>query len=90
MFTEEHKNKATSKISDHQEMREIKQPNYLRPTSSFRDAIAVERWGNKLNGIFQRPNSKIKELMNFFKTEAENSACMFIEIQLSLEGKTEN
>ena len=55
--------------------------------SRHRTTNAVEGWHNKLNRMFQRPNPRIKELIQCLKTEAENSACTYMRIQLNLEGK---
>lgn len=52
-----------------------------------RTTNSVEGWNNKLNSMFHRPHPRIKELILCLKTEAENSACMFMTLQLNLEGK---
>lgn len=55
--------------------------------SRHRTTNAVEGWNNKLNSMFQRPSPRITELIQCLKTEAEKSACMYMKIQLNLEGK---
>lgn len=37
--------------------------------------------------MFKRPKPRIKEIIQYFKTESENLAFVFIRIQLNLEGK---
>lgn len=52
-----------------------------------RTTNAVEGWNNRLNSMFRRPNPRIKELIQCLKTEAENAACMYMRLQVNLEGK---
>lgn len=52
-----------------------------------RTTNSVEGWNNKLNSMVQRPNPRIKDLIQCLKTEAEHSAYMYMTKQLNLEGK---
>lgn len=49
----------------------------------------IENWmgNNKLISMFQRPKPRIKELIQCFKTETENLACIVMRVQLNMEGK---
>ena len=52
-----------------------------------RTTNAVEGWNNRLNNMFRKPNPKLKDLIQCFKTVAENASCAYMRIMLNLGGK---
>lgn len=52
-----------------------------------RTTNAVEGWNNKVNSTFQKPRPRVKDLVQTLKMEAENSAVIYMRMQLNLDGK---
>lgn len=52
-----------------------------------RTTNAVEGWHHKINNILHTPNPKVRDVVECLKKEAENTNCMFMRMELNMEGK---
>lgn len=52
-----------------------------------RTTNAVEGWHNKINSIIGNPHPRFNMLVECLKKEAEHTNCMYMKIELNLEGK---
>lgn len=52
-----------------------------------RTTNAVEGWHHKINNLLGRPNPKIRDVVLCLKSEAEESACMYMRMEMNLAGK---
>lgn len=52
-----------------------------------RTTNAVEGWNNKLNSMLAKNHPRFKDVIQCLKKEAENTNCMYMRMELNLEGK---